>query len=73
MKAEIKGDGTLIVSSETELESYALTKWSDDDFLKKAKLLVKITVVAPDPIVRRPDAYQQICHIPEAARGTVRN
>ena len=32
MKVEIKNDGTLTVTAESELESYALDKWSDEYF-----------------------------------------
>ncbi len=31
MKCEIKHDGTMLISSETELESYALGKWIDEN------------------------------------------
>lgn len=31
MKAEIKANGDLEISAETEIESYALTKWSEDN------------------------------------------
>jgi len=30
MKAEIRADGTLLVTAETELESYALRHWTED-------------------------------------------
>jgi len=30
MKAELKADGTLKISVETEVEAYALKKWWDD-------------------------------------------
>ena len=32
MKATIKKDGYLVIKAETELESYALGKWFDDNF-----------------------------------------
>lgn len=32
MKAELKADGALYVCAETELESYALSKWWADRF-----------------------------------------
>jgi hypothetical protein len=32
MKAEINENGTLIISSETNLESYAIQKWIDENF-----------------------------------------
>lgn len=31
MKAEIRRDGTLKITAETELEAYALMKWSDEN------------------------------------------
>jgi len=46
MKASIDANGTLTVAAETELEAYALTKWSDDhmskdeEAAKRARLLL---------------------------------
>lgn len=31
MKAELRKDGQLVISSENELESYALSKWVQDN------------------------------------------
>ena len=37
MKATIKKDGYLVIKAETELESYALGKWFDDNYEKEMR------------------------------------
>ena len=46
MKVEIRFDGTLEISAETELEGYALEKWRRNN---SEKLVIK-----PDPIINQP-------------------
>ncbi len=40
MKAEINKHGRLIVSAQTELEAYALEKWSDENPENHEKILI---------------------------------
>jgi len=44
MKVEIKKDGILNISAETELEAYALEKWCDDNIDYNKMSIKKILI-----------------------------
>jgi len=51
MKAELKADGTLKISVETETESYALKRWWDDYNNKSALAALQVeTLITIDDI-----------------------
>jgi hypothetical protein len=50
MKAKMTAKGMLIISAETELESYALVKWNDDNRINgEVTMLIETKVIEEQP------------------------
>jgi hypothetical protein len=59
MKAELRRDGYIEISSETELEGYALSKWLGDWFDKLAEVNPSLEFPVPPIIINTAPTEQE--------------